>query len=203
MQDLQSRPYVGILLAGGRGTRFDPSGTLDKLQQLLPNARTVAVTAATNLLAAVTHVVAVVRPDAGDLARELAQLGCEVVVCDDAANGMARSLVCGLMHAPDAAGWVIALADMPFVQRATISALVAALAAGADIASPVYQGVRGNPVAFAAARRPDLLQLTGDEGARSMLKKSCVTEITVADPGIRQDIDIPADLPADLRQACA
>ena len=178
--------------------RFDPSGTLDKLQQLLPDARSVAVTAATNLLAVLPHVIAVVRPGADALANALRQLGCKVVVCDDAASGMASSLVRGLMQAPDAAGWVIALADMPFVQPVTISALVAALAAGADIAVPVYQGMRGNPVAFASARLPALLQLTGDEGARSILKKSRVTEITVVDPGVRQDIDVPADIPADL-----
>ena len=194
MQDLQSSRYVGILLAGGRGVRFDPSGTLDKLQQLLPDKRSVAAMAATNLLGVLPQVVAVVRPGAGTLARELGQLGCEVVVCDNAASGMACSLLRGLLHAPDAAGWVIALADMPFVQPATILALVAALAAGAEIAVPVYQGIRGNPVAFASARLPALLQLTGDEGARSILKKSCVTEVRVLDPGVRQDIDTPGDL---------
>ncbi len=194
MQNPSSGQLVGVLLAAGRGRRFDPTARHDKLCQVLPDGRTVAGAAAANLLAAMSHVVAVVRPGEAPLARELARLGCEILTCDNAADGMAASLAAGLSHTAGAAGWVIALADMPCVQAATIDALVAAIGQGAGIAVPTYQGVRGNPVAFGAAYLPQLLQLDGDEGARSLLKKFAVTEIVVDDAGVRQDVDTPADL---------
>lgn len=186
--------YVGLLLAAGSGSRFDPIGIQNKLQQPLADGRSVAATAAANLLAVLPRVVAVVRPGATALATELSGIGCEVVVCDDAASGMASSLLRGLTHSLNARGWVIALADMPRVQPATISALRDAIARGADIAVPTYHGLRGNPVAFAPTHLPYLLRLQGDEGARSLLKKFFVTEIMVDDAGVRLDIDTPADL---------
>lgn len=194
MQNSTPNHCVGLLLAAGSGMRFDPSGAQNKLQHRLANGRGVAANAAANLLAAVPRVVALVRPGASALALELAQQGCEILVCEDARNGMANSLVLGLTHTIDAPGWVIALADMPRIQPATISALADAVQHGADIAVPTFHGLRGNPVAFARTHLPYLLRLTGDEGARSLLKKFFVTEIIVEDAGVRLDIDTPADL---------
>lgn len=189
---------MGLLLAAGRGRRFDSTGERNKLRQALPGGCTVAGAAAANLLTVVPHVIAVVRPDAPLLARELAALGCEILCCENADDGMAASLVTGLAHAAHAAGWVIALADMPCVKPETIEALVAALGRGAAIAVPTHRGRRGNPVAFASIHLPHLLGLEGDQGARSLLKKFAVTEVVVDDPGVHQDIDAPADL-----QQCA
>lgn len=186
--------FVGILLAAGSGKRFDPCGNEDKLRQTLPEGRSVAAAAAMNLLAAIPKVIAVVRPNASVLAEELSGLGCEVVICDDAADGMGSSLVYALTLTSKASGWVIALADMPRVQSATITALIDAVRAGADIAVPSYHGLRGNPVAFGLAHLPNLLRLSGDEGARRLLQAYLVTEIMVDDPGVRLDIDTVADL---------
>jgi molybdenum cofactor cytidylyltransferase len=186
---------VGILLAAGRGRRFDPSGTRNKLLEPLAGGEPVVVASARALLAVVPNVVAVVRPDDGGVAEALYALGCDVTICADADDGMAASLVHAVRHSlPAAQGWLIALGDMPRVHQATIKALSDALAGGAVIAAPVSGGKRGNPVAFGTACLPDLLALTGDEGARRILKRHPVTELEVNDPGIFQDIDQPADL---------
>jgi molybdenum cofactor cytidylyltransferase len=58
----------------------------------------------------------------------------------------------------------------------------------------VFEGRRGNPVAFGALHLPALLALTGEHGARSLLKSSSVVEVAVSDPGILRDIDTPNDL---------
>lgn len=186
---------VGILLAAGRGKRFDPDGVQDKLLQTLPNGTAVAVAAATNLLAVLHRVVAVVRTDNQVLAQQLQDIGCTVAICTNADEGMAASLVHALSQVQDASGWIIALADMPYVLPTTIGSLVDALKDGAHIAAPSYRGERGNPVAFDRLHLPALLLLRGDEGARRLLKTHPVTEVVVDDPGIRQDIDTPADLP--------
>jgi molybdenum cofactor cytidylyltransferase len=88
----------------------------------------------------------------------------------------------------------VALGDMPYVDVSTLQALAAALAAGADIAAPVLDGRRGNPVGFGAVHLESLLALRGDAGARRLLQACPVTDIAVRDPGIFRDVDTPADL---------
>ncbi|KAF3998653.1 nucleotidyltransferase family protein [Glaciimonas immobilis] len=188
---------VGILLAAGRGRRFDPTGEQSKLLQLLPNGNTVLASAASRLsMALPTYVVC--RPDTPTLtAQLLSQLvgGCTLLYCADADDGMAATLVHGLQQTSAATGWVIALADMPFVAVDTIKALTAALAQGADIAVPVHNRRRGNPVAFSHRHLSQLLQLRGDQGARGLLQRFPVVEVVVDDPGILLDIDTVADIP--------
>jgi len=77
---------------------------------------------------------------------------------------------------------------------ATLS--LAVLALTGCTAAPTFDGRRGNPVAFDAAHRDDLLALEGDQGARRLLISHPVTTIAVPDPGILRDIDSPSDLPA-------
>ena len=187
---------VGILLAAGRGSRFDPAGARNKLLQMLPGGEQVAAASARALQAAVPRVVAVVRPEDAGTASLLRGMGCEVVACADAGIGMAASLVCGVHHAQDAAGWLITLADMPFVRPATMAALACEVGRGgpATIAAPMHEGQRGNPVAFGRAHLPALLALQGDQGARAILKNNPVNELAVDDPGILQDIDTPSDI---------
>jgi molybdenum cofactor cytidylyltransferase len=214
-----SEGIVGILLAAGRGSRFDPSGAQNKLLQALPEganaafpavaanaakagipveaapaARSVVAASAANLLSALPRVIAVVRPGADAVATELKHLGCEVVTCDQADTGMAASLVCALGQAAGAPGWIVALGDMPRVHPQTLRSLQYALEQGAGIAAPMYQGKRGNPVGFSRQYLPQLLALQGDQGARGILKQYPVQEVDVDDAGILQDIDTPADL---------
>jgi molybdenum cofactor cytidylyltransferase len=188
---------VGILLAAGRGRRFDPAGQRNKLLQPLAG-EPVVVASARKLLAAVPRVVAVVPPlDAGVGAR-LAALGCDVTVCPDADSGMAASLTHAIRHSlasdPALQAWLVALGDMPYVDPSTLRRLADALAAGAGIAAPVLDGRRGNPVGFGAVHLDALLALSGDMGARRLLQAFPVTEVPVDDPGIFRDIDLPADL---------
>jgi len=187
---------VGILMAAGRGRRFDPAGERNKLLQTLPSGDPVVVASARKLLAALPRVIAVVAPGDGGVAALLAALGCKVTVCPDADSGMAASLVHALRHSlpdmPDA--WLVALGDMPHVAPSTLAALRDALLAGLPVVAPVHDGRRGNPVGFGRVHLDALLALEGDQGARRLLQTCPVTEVTVQDPGIFLDIDRPADL---------
>lgn len=194
MLDQYEAQTIGILLAAGKGMRFDPSGLQNKLMQPLKNGKTVIEAAANNLLNALPVVLAVVRPGADELAKQLQDIGCKVTVCLTAEQGMAASLVHALLHTQAAAGWVIALADMPYVQPTTIAALLTAIEGGAAIAVPVHQGRRGNPVAFSRLYLQDLLTLRGDKGARSLMQTLSICEVPVNDAGISLDIDTQANL---------
>ncbi|MGB7192054.1 MAG: nucleotidyltransferase family protein [Collimonas pratensis] len=190
---LYSGQIVGLLLAAGRGRRFDPAGIQSKLLQTLPTAagRTVLASAAATLAAALP-VCIVLRPDVPEQVAQIAEY--PWVQCANADDGMAASLAYGVQQTREAAGWVIALADMPYVESATIQALAAALRQGADIAVPTFQGRRGNPVGFSRLHLPRLLALRGDQGARSLLQSFPLVEVALDDPGIHQDIDTVADI---------
>jgi molybdenum cofactor cytidylyltransferase len=188
-------PIVGVLLAAGAATRF----RANKLLHPLPDGTPIAVAAARNLAAALDRVVAVVRPGVPELERALREAGAEVSVCPDAASGMGHSLAHAIASTGDAAGWVVALADMPFVLPETTRRVAAALRDGAELAAPAYRGVRGHPVGFSARHRNELEALTGDAGARAVLKREHerVRVVEVDDPGVLRDIDTPEDLNAE------
>jgi molybdenum cofactor cytidylyltransferase len=139
-------------------------------------------------------VVAVLRPGNPALSQVLLDSGCEVLECPDADLGMSASLRAGLLQSRQASAWLVALADMPYVQADTCASLLQALAAGADMVAPFYEGKRGNPVGFSAACLPELLALQGDQGARALLAQSRLQKLPVSDAGILRDIDTPADL---------
>jgi len=183
---------VGLLLAAGSGTRFGS----DKLRHALPHGVEMAVQSARHLKGEVGRVVAVVRPGAGELARQLENEGCQVVVCDNAAEGMGASLACAARAAGRAEGYLIALADMPFIRRSTIGGVRDALATGAPLAAPYFRARRGHPVGIAGRFYDDLLLLRGDEGAKSLLNKheDLLVKVPIGDPGVLRDIDRPEDL---------
>jgi molybdenum cofactor cytidylyltransferase len=188
--------FVGLLLAAGSASRFGA----DKLQHPLPHGVAIAVQAARHLKAEVPRVVAAVRPGAQETARALAAEGCEVVVCERAAEGMGASLACAAQAAGDADGYLVALADMPFVRPSTIAAVRDALAAGAVIAAPYFRARRGHPVGFAGRLRSALAALAGDAGAKSVLDAHAaqLVKVPVGDPGALRDIDKPSDLAPPL-----
>lgn len=185
---------VGILLAAGRGRRFDPEGLQNKLLQLLTDGEAVALRSARRLSQALDQVLVVVAPDAQDLQTLLTKNNFALTVCDDAGAGMGHSLAHAIAQSKNARGWIIALADMPQVEASTIVALDTAIRDGANIAVPVYQGKRGNPVGFSNRHRDALLQSHGDRGARHLLIDTDVTEVAVDDAGIFLDVDVPLDL---------
>ena len=185
---------TGILLAAGRGRRFDPTGLQNKLLHPLPDGERVALRAARQLAAALASTLVVVHPDADGLIALLEHAGFRTTRCPDAAAGMGHSLAHGLRETDGAPGWIIALADMPHVQCDTIMALDRAIRDGADIAVPVHQARRGNPVGFSRRHRQALMQMHGDRGARDLLRAFPVTEVEVEDPAIFFDIDTPHDL---------
>lgn len=186
---------TGILLAAGVSARFGAH----KLLHPLPDGTPVAVAAAQCLTTALPDALAVVRPDDEALQHLLVKAGLRVTVAPRAAEGMGASLAAAVAATHGTGGWVVALADMPFIEPDTVRAVAQALEAGAAIAAPRYDAQRGHPVGFAARFRDELLALHGEAGARALVARHAaeVRYIDVADRGVLLDIDTPADLYAD------
>jgi molybdenum cofactor cytidylyltransferase len=183
---------VGILLAAGRSRRFGS----DKRLQSLADGTPMVLAAARNLAAACPRSIVVIRPDDTALASLLTETGLETVVCEAAEQGMGHSLAAGVAASANAAGWLVALADMPYIQPASYRAVLDALLAGAALARPFHGGRPGHPVGFAAVHRSALLALTGDQGGKAILEAHGAALVTcrVVDPGVLKDVDIPAQI---------
>jgi molybdenum cofactor cytidylyltransferase len=183
---------VGVLIAAGQSRRFGA----DKLLHPLADGSPLALAAFRNLKPACAEVVVVLRPEQENLASLLWNEGARIVICEDSRAGMGHSLAAGVRASPHAHGWVLALADMPYVQTATMRRVAEAIGSGASIAAPIHQAQRGHPVAFSRKWYARLASLSGDTGARSLLQAHADELVLIAcdDAGIHRDIDTPADL---------
>jgi molybdenum cofactor cytidylyltransferase len=185
---VSGRP-VGILLAAGASARFGA----DKLLHPLADGVPIGLASARTLRGARGRVIAVVRRGDGALAALLAGAGVEVTVCPDAHRGLGRSLAWGVGQAADAPGWVVALADMPYLRPETVARVGEAIAGGALLAAPFYRGRRGHPVGFAPALAAELLALAGDRGGREVIDRhrAALVALECDDPGVLRDVDTP------------
>jgi molybdenum cofactor cytidylyltransferase len=192
-----SATIQGVLLAGGAGRRFGGG----KLLHPLADGTPIGVAAWRNLRAALPDSVVVVRMGDDALRQRFSADGAQVLVCEDAHQGMAHSLSHAIRTTSRAAGWVIALGDMPRVNPETIRTLAQRLLGGARIVLPTWHGERGHPVGFAARYRDELLSLAGDRGARSLLERNVadVEALELEDPGVLLDVDEVGDLEAAIR----
>ena len=191
-------PLVGILLAAGSASRFGA----DKLAATLPDGTPVGVAALRNLAAAVDSVIAVVRGGDSATAKAFAANGARVSVCPWASDGMGASLAWGVRAAAVAAGWIVALADMPWIAPATIAQVATTIREGALLTAPRFEGSRGHPVGVSQRYFGELVALSGDEGARRLLAAhaNSIRWVDADDAGVLRDIDTPADLISTARK---
>jgi molybdenum cofactor cytidylyltransferase len=114
----------------------------------------------------------------------------------DAANGMGTSIAAGVRASAGAAGWLIALGDMPYIQPGTIARILNAVGGDSAIVIPTFDRLRGHPVAFAGSFCSELMALQGDSGARSVVAAhgDRVILLPVDDAGVIADIDTADDL---------
>ena len=190
---------VGILLAAGFSRRF---GSADKLLQRLSDGRPIALASVENLIKSIPVSIAVLRPENKALAELMLNAGLRVVFCSENDEEMADSLATAIRFSANfeaaSNGFVVALADMPFIQAETILSVANKVADGASIVIPTYQNQRGHPVGFSAKFRSELENIQGDEGARSIIKRYSeeLELLPTDDAGILVDIDTPNDLSA-------
>ncbi|GAB7010676.1 nucleotidyltransferase family protein [Halorubrum trueperi] len=190
----------GVLLAAGTSDRF---GDENKLLATVDGEPIVRRAARTLVAAEVEPIVVVVGHEADRVRDAVADLPIEVVLNDAYEAGQSTSVRAGIgaLSAADVDvdAAVVALGDMPFVAPATVETLVAAYVAGAgDALAAAHEGVRGNPVLFDRRFFDRLAAVEGDVGGRAILLNSPASAlVAVDDPGVRRDIDRPADLPGD------
>lgn len=144
----------------------------------------------------VNNVIVVLGAGSSKVRREV-DLGREKVVVNSAyGGGMSTSVRVGLSEALNADAALIVLGDQPFVAPETLDALIHSYRrSGSPIVVPVYHGRRGNPVLFDRRFFREIMQVTGDAGAKAVVQAhpSEVLELPVDDEGVVIDIDSPSD----------
>lgn len=195
---------VGILLAAGNSSRFGSNKLLHRIAFKNHTALTdstlslpIAQSTARRFRSACDDAVAVIKPDTDQtLANLLEDEGFHIIVSPESHNGIGHSIANGVRATSNTKGWIIALADMPFIQINTYQSIANELRNNASIAVPTFEGKRGHPVAFSKQWEKQLILLTEDTGARSILATAIpeISFVPVNDAGILHDIDSPADL---------
>ena len=86
---------------------------------------------------------------------------------------------------------LVLLGDQPLITAQHIDTLIATYrTTGKRIIAPTYEGKRGNPILFDASLFPELLELTGDEGGRSVLERHREEIITIEMGNPLANIDV-------------
>lgn len=118
--------------------------------------------------------------------------GINTVYNPDFKEGMSTSLIKGVQSLPqDADGFAVILGDMPFIRTETINLLLERFSQWPEIVIPLFRGKRGHPPIFSVKYRDAVLAVTGDRGARDIIKRHSgkVLYIEVDDPGTIKDVD--------------
>lgn len=192
-----SEPIGVIVLAAGQGIRFREVAGAEKDKLLADCAgrdgavHSVIEQVLVNLPASLEKRVLVTTADRPQVIRMAKAYGCEVVLIES--TGMGDSIAAGVAACSQSGGWLIVLGDMPFVLPSSIEQVLAGIADDC-VSVPVHEGQFGHPVGFGRGFDPGLMALTGDHGAKPLFAKGRVVEVTVDDPGVLWDVDVPERL---------
>lgn len=164
-----------IILAAGSSRRFGrskarlPWGPAD--ETLL--ARAVRISLLGDHVEGVVVVVPGEDRELGALVGDGREDRVEIAVNEDAQDGMASSIRVGVAHASARGAELVVLlaVDQPSIEAADIGALTAAIVGGAPAAAAEYAGILGIPAAFARSSFDALRALSGDRGARRLLRE--------------------------------
>ncbi|KAB2880175.1 MAG: nucleotidyltransferase family protein, partial [Pseudorhodoplanes sp.] len=202
----QGRRVAAIVLAAGRSTRM---GGPNKLLAELRGRPLVRIAVEQALASPARPVIVVTGHQRAEIEAALRGLDVVLVHNPDYAEGLSTSLRAGLSAvAADADGALVLLADMPHVDAALITKLLAAFdpEKGTLVVVPTIAGKRGNPVLWSRRFFPDLMAIEGDVGARHLIGRyaEAVTEVPLNGKAPLADIDTPDALiaaRAEIEQA--
>jgi molybdenum cofactor cytidylyltransferase len=191
------KPPTVIILAAGRGSRF--KGASHKLLQPI-GANTVLGSTLEHAIETGLQVrVVTTTALSAEARRHVAQSDIielpEVTGHSGERLGMGYSIAAGVAASADAGGWLVLPGDMPQVKPTSLLAVAARLPQHA-VAYAQHIGRRGHPVGFASELYSELVQLTGDDGARRLVARYPSFGVEVDDPGVLVDVDTLDDLAA-------
>lgn len=189
----EAKPIVAIVPAAGLSRRF---GGPNKLLQPWGDS-TVVATTVNMLLGCGLPTIVVTGRDADQVASAVHPA--QAVFNPRFEDGLSSSIAVGVSNAGACDGFLIALGDMPTLRADVVTTLIDAFNQSPNniILAPVYKEEPdrpGHPVLFGSAYRKELEALTGDGGARSVVRAHREKLRLVPVEGHLADIDEAKDL---------
>lgn len=191
-----------VVLAAGKATRF---GSPKLLVEVGGFPMIVRATRTAMALAGRESVTVVLGAEAAPLAALVRRESVAVVFNPHFGEGIASSIRTGVAQVPAGTSAVmILLADQVAVTADDLLQLVAHWKEQPSrIVAARYRGTAGAPAIFPADVFPELVGLTGDRGARTLLSKHAARVIAVPMPSAAVDVDTPADVAGGSSHAAA
>jgi nicotine blue oxidoreductase len=182
---------AGLVLAAGAGTRFGGAKQLAELdgRPMLEHSLR-AMTGAP-----VDRVVVVLGSSADEIVAGVDLHGAEPLVCPRWEKGQAASLAFGLAELAESEAVVVTLGDQPRMAPDAIRRVISSRD-GAAAVRATYGGAPGHPVLLERELFEPLRDVTGDLGARNLLRSVQVLDVPCDDLGGGEDVDTPAELDA-------
>ena len=195
----RGRKVAALVMAAGRSRRMAP---LNKL--LVPDAKGVPMIVRVVDQALSSHarpVIVVTGHEHERIEEALSGRGVLFAHAEDFSEGLSASLRAGLAAVPpDSEGVMVCLGDMPLVTGAMMDRLIAAFdpEEGRRIAMPTCRGKQGNPMLWSRDLMPEMMEVTGDVGARHLAGKhaDAVIEVEMADDAVLRDFDTTESMKA-------
>ena len=194
----RSAPTIAaIVLAAGRSRRMAPHNKLlisDKA------GKTMIARVVDNVLSSNARPILVVTGHMHEqVENALGGRPVRYVHADDYASGLAESLKAGIAAVPpECAGAIVCLGDMPLVTGRMIDRLLAMYDPdeGRSIVLPTFKGKQGNPMIWDRQYFPEILGISGDSGARFLVREhaEAVAEVEIGDDAVLRDFDTPESL---------
>ncbi|MEO8764773.1 MAG: nucleotidyltransferase family protein [Ginsengibacter sp.] len=189
-----------VVLAAGASSR------LGSPKQLLPYKGRLLLQYVTDvaLQTGMRPVVIITGEDSDAIKKQMEGMEIELVKNEGWQEGMASSLLCGLVTVqkkkPGADGIIFMVCDQPYVTSTLLDRLLQAQhETGLPVVASHYQNSLGTPALFHQSFFTKLLELKGDIGARKLIKKHEELVATVSFPEGIIDIDTRADYELLLR----
>ncbi len=188
----ESPSLHAIVLAAGSSSRFGSPKQLVRV-----NGRPLLHAAVSRAVEVAGHAVSVVLgAHAADLAPLLRHSAASIVINRDWSEGMASSIRAGISRLPGSCGGVLlVLADQAAVTAEDLRRLAGNWRRQPNyIVAAQYGTTLGAPAIFPASSFRDLMELRGDRGAQSLVKRNPDRVIRVPMDSASIDIDTPEDL---------
>jgi molybdenum cofactor cytidylyltransferase len=191
---------AAVVLAAGRATRMGENKLLVEVDGVPLLLR--VVNAALASLA--ERVVVVTGNDAARIEQLLSGKDVSLIHNSEYATGLSSSLRKGLDALPEEIdGAMVLLGDMPLLTAGHLDRILSRFdPAHPEILVPEWRGLQGNPVVWPRAFFPEMRKLSGDRGAKGLLRKfsSQIEKVRFGDDAVMIDIDKSDDL-SRLRSA--
>ena len=189
---MKGKSVFAVVLAAGQSSRFGKTKQLEKYQGIPLVTRSVRLGEAV----CGSSTVLVAGNDWQRVTDICAPLAGFFVVNPGFADGLASSIECGIRSVAEVADAVmLLLADQPLITSAHLQMLLDTWQSSREsIVASAYAGTTGPPVIFPRRDFADLIRLSGDRGARSMIDANRErVKVIVFEPAAL-DIDRQSDL---------